>query len=331
MSSQDSVSSQKLISLVVPVFREEKNLRPFLLAVKTEIDRLPQYQWEFIFVNDGSPDSSQTVLELLCQEDERVKVVEFSRNFGKEIALSAGIHHAAGAAAITLDADLQHPPALIPKLLAQWEAGAEIVATIRVEQKRQPLMRRIGSGVFYWVMSKISSVEMVNKTTDYRLIDKTIINRFNVITERSRMYRGIIDWMGYRKVYVEFVADERSEGVAGYSYGKLLQLAIDSVTSFSIFPLKLAAYMGLLITGLSGLGLAASLTDYLMGGRFFNVTPSAIVIIANMLLNGIVLMCLGFIALYIGNIHGEVINRPLYLIRKTINLPAPTISNEHDQ
>lgn len=325
------MSRKKLISLVVPVYCEAANLEQFHFQVCQQVEKLPQYDWEFIFVNDGSPDHSLDVLEKLAAKDMRVKVIDFSRNFGKEVALSAGVHHAKGDAAITLDADLQHPPALIPELLASWEQGTEIVATIRVEQKKQPLMRRIGSGLFYWVMARISPVEMVNKTTDYRLIDRIIITRFNQMTERSRMYRGILDWMGYKKVYVEFVADERNEGVAGYSYSKLIQLALNSITSFSVFPLKLAAYLGVFITAISSIGLTVTLADFLVGENYLGVTPSAIVVIANMFLNGIVLMCLGFIALYIGNIHDEVINRPLYLIRRTINLPLPKPGPEHDQ
>lgn len=325
------MSQKKLISLVVPVYREEANLDQFHFEVSQQAEQLSQYDWEFIFINDGSPDRSLEVLEKLAAKDKRVKVIDFSRNFGKEVALSAGVHHAKGDAAITIDADLQHPPALLPELLEPWEQGAEIVATIRVEQKKQPLLRRIGSGIFYWIMARISPVEMVNKTTDYRLIDRIIITRFNQMTERSRMYRGILDWMGYKKVYVEFVADERNEGVAGYSYGKLIQLALNSITSFSVFPLKLAAYLGVFITTISSVGLMVSLADFLVGKNYLGVTPSAIVVIANMFLNGIVLMCLGFIALYIGNIHNEVINRPLYLIRHTINLPKPKPGPEHDQ
>jgi len=309
-----------LISLVVPVFREERNLARFYAKVQEVVQGLPDYQWEFLFVNDGSPDNSLLELIKLSEQDPRVKVIDFSRNFGKEIALSAGVHHAKGDAVITLDADLQHPPDLIPSLVAQWEQGAEIVATIRIQSIKQAFLRKLGSTLFYWLMARISKVEMVNKTTDYRLIDKKIVKRFNCMTERSRMYRGMIDWMGYKKVYVEFVADPRDEGVAGYSYRKLIDLAINSITSFSVFPLKLAAYLGLVITGVSTPLLALALFDFIFKITALNVTPSAIIVLANMLLNGVVLMCLGFIALYIGNIHDEVTNRHLYLVKNTYNL-----------
>jgi dolichol-phosphate mannosyltransferase len=314
----------RVIAIVVPVFREAGNLPHLYERLETVIRQLPQYGWEYIFVNDGSPDDSMPVLRGLARQDKRIKVIDFSRNFGKEIALTAGVQATYADAVITMDADLQHPPELIPRLVSEWEKGAEVVATIRNSIQRQPLLRRMGSRVYYWVMARISGLDMASKTTDFRLLDQRVVEAFRDVTERQRMFRGVIDWMGFRKVYVEFDAPARAEGSAGYSYGKLWKLALNSITAFSLLPLRLTGYLGLAITAGSGLLLAWMLiANYILGLRMF--TPLAIVVVINTFLIGIVLMAIGLVALYIGTIHTEVTNRPLYVIREKINFDDPSL------
>ncbi len=325
-SAQGSCETQivpgRLIAIVVPVFREAGSLPRLYERLETVIRPLPQYGWEYIFVNDGSPDDSMQVLRGLARQDKRIKVIDFSRNFGKEIALTAGVQATYADAVITMDADLQHPPELIPQLVSEWEKGAEVVATIRNSIQRQPLLRRIGSHVYYWVMARISGLEMASQTTDFRLLDQKVVEAFRDVTERERMFRGVIDWMGFRKVYVEFDAPAREEGSAGYSYGKLWHLALNSITAFSLLPLRLTGYLGLAITASSGLLLVWMLiANYVLGLRMF--TPLAIVMVSNTFLIGIVLMAIGLVALYIGTIHTEVTNRPLYVIREKINFDDP--------
>lgn len=308
------------IAIVIPVFREEKNVAKLHARLQDVVGRMPEFDWSYIFVNDGSPDNSFEELKKLAELDVRVKVLDFSRNFGKEVALTAGVHAARDAdAVICMDADLQHPPELIPKLVAAWLGGAEVVATIRKSIERQPLLKRIGSHGYYWLMSKISGLDMQSQTTDFRLFDKKVVEAFSRATERERMFRGIMDWLGFRKVYLEFHAGARQEGDAGYSYAKLWNLAVNSITSFSLFPLKLTGYLGVLISLVSGL----LLTWMLITRFFFNpamFTSLAFVVVANTLLIGIVLMSIGLVALYIGHIHTEVINRPLYVVREKINI-----------
>lgn len=309
---------RRQISVVIPVYREAKNLQRLHDRLNSVTSALPDFDWSFIMVNDGSPDDSLEVLRGLAGRDERVVVLDLSRNFGKEIALTAGVHEAEHAdAVICIDADLQHPPELIPQLVAQWEKGAEVVVTIRTQSEKQPLMRRLGSHGYYWVMSKISGLPMVSQTTDFRLYDKKVVAAFRHATERERMFRGIMDWMGFRRAYVRFQAGARPEGEAGYSYAKLWKLAITSITSFSLWPLRLTGYLGVLITTLSGLLLVWMLINYLVGSAS-NYTPLAIVVVANTFLIGIVLMAIGLVALYVGTIHTEVINRPLYLVRERL-------------
>lgn len=308
----------KLISVVIPVFCEEKNIPSFYERLENIIKDINGYIWEYIFVDDGSSDSSYAELQKLADKDKKVKVLRFSRNFGKEIALSAGIEAASGDAVITIDADLQHPPELIPDMIKKWEGGVDIVATIRKKTEKQPLIRRIGSILFYWLMNKISQVEMVSQTTDFRLLDRKVVDVFKTIKEKSRMYRGIIDWMGFKKEYIEFNADARMEGVSCYSYRKLFALAINSITSFSLFPLKIAGITGVVITFFSGILLLVMFpTKFLFKSQYFS--SLSIVVVINTFLIGIVLICLGFIALYIGSIHNEVVNRPLYIVKDRLN------------
>jgi dolichol-phosphate mannosyltransferase len=287
--------------------------------LNTITDQLIDYQWEYIFVNDGSSDESFLVLSELAELDHKNKVLDLSRNFGKEIALTAGVHEAEDiGAVICIDADLQHPPELIPELIKKWNEGFEIVATIRTSIEKQPLLRRIGSKIYYWLMSKISGVQMESQTTDFRLYDKKVIDAFSLVTERERMFRGVMDWMGFKKVYLEFEADARLYGEAGYSYSKLWQLAVTSITSFSLWPLKLTGYFGVLITLMSGLLLSWMLINHFIVQEL-NYSTLAIVVVANTFLIGLVLIAIGLVAHYVGNIHTEVINRPLYIIREKIN------------
>ena len=310
--------SGKLITLVIPVFQEAGNINNLVRRIDAAIAKLGNYRWSYVFVNDGSTDDSLAILRALARADTRIHVLDLSRNFGKEIALTAGAHEAEDAdAIICIDADLQHPPELIPKLVTEWEAGADVVATIRTRIDRQPLLRRAGSHLYYWLMSQISGLPVVSQTTDFRLYDRKVVQAFKHATERERMFRGIMDWLGFKRVYVEFRADARSEGNAGYTYAKLWKLALNSITAFSLWPLRLTGYMGVAITVGSGLLLAWMLLNYALGTPIA-YTPLAIVVVANTFLIGIVLMAIGLVALYVGTIHTEVINRPLYIVRERI-------------
>lgn len=309
----------KHIAIVVPVYREAGNIFCLHQRLEAVTSRLAQYTWEYIFVNDGSPDDSWQRLGELAVLDTKVRAFDLSRNFGKEIALTAGVHEAQHAdAVICMDADLQHPPEVIPKLVEAWQQGAEVVATIRTGMEKQPLLRKLGSHFYYWLMARISGLDMVSQTTDFRLYDRKVIEAFARATERERLFRGMMDWMGFKKVYVEFKAAAREAGEAGYSYSKLWQLAINSMTSFSLFPLRITGYLGMFISICSGLLLSWMLiSNYVLGLKQF--TPLAVVVVFNTFLIGIVLMAIGLVALYIGTIHTEVINRPLYLIRERLN------------
>jgi dolichol-phosphate mannosyltransferase len=309
----------KSIAIVIPVYREEKNLNALHNRLESVTTKITQISWQYIFVNDGSTDDSFKVLCDLAKKDSKTKVIDLSRNFGKEVALSAGVHESGSVdAVICIDADLQHPPELIPVLIEKWEEGAEVVVTVRKAIKGQAIIRKIGSNLYYWLMKNFCNFEIIPKSTDFRLYDASVILAFKEITERERMFRSIMDWMGFKKEIVEFDADARHEGKASYSFPKLWSLATSSLTSFSLWPLRIAGYLGLLITSLSGALLVWMLLNYFILGNLI-YSPLAIAMIANTFFIGIVLMAIGIVAVYIGTIHIEVINRPLYLIRKKIN------------
>lgn len=308
-------NDKKRISIVTPVHNEEKNIRPFFDAVTQALAPLP-YLIEIIFVDDGSSDRSPAVIQELETAHPTVRGITFSRNFGKEAAITAGIRAATGHAVICLDADLQHPPSLIPSFITQWEAGAEVVIGIRAHSKSDLWVKRAGSRLFYAIMNLISETRIVPRETDFRLIDRTVADAFNDLTEHYRLTRGLIDWLGFKRAYVHFHAQERLRGHASYSTIKLVQLALASFVSHSLLPLRLAGYLGVIITFSAGcLGVVMVLDRYVAHWGL-NFSGPAILAAIILFLVGIVLICLGLLAFYIGNIHIETQNRPLYVVRK---------------
>jgi len=305
--------AKKLISLVVPIYNEEKNIPVFYEKASEILTSLP-YDFEMIFINDGSQDKSIFELEKISQKDERVKIVDFSRNFGKEIAITAGVNACRGDACLMIDADLQHPLEKIPEFISKWEEGMEVVVGVREKNKGEGIVKKMGSYFFYKIINRISDMEIVSRATDFRLIERIVIDEFNKLSERNRMTRALIDWLGFRREYISFVANERLHGKASYSFWKLTRLAFNSMVSFSLFPLKLAGYLGITITIISAiLGLFMFITNYVTGTLEFS--GAAILAVIILFLIGIVLICLGLIALYIANIHAEVTARPMYVIR----------------
>lgn len=309
----------KLVSFVIPVYNEEANLSLLYRRLKDVTAKLKKrYRFEFLFVNDGSTDQSGRLISKLSAQDRCVKYIELSRNFGKEIALTAGLNHAKGEVAITLDADLQHPVKLAAKFLERWEKGADVVIGIRQENKGDDFVRRFSSILFYKIMNFVGGMHLVPRATDYRLIDRKVIDEFNRFTERSRITRGLLDWLGFKRDYIYFSSKERAFGKPGYSILKLTRLAFSSFVSLSLFPLRLAGYLGVVIMLFSGtLGLFILVNQYVLDEPVgFIFSGTAILAIFIMFLIGIVLVSIGLIALYIANIHNEVLNRPMYVIRE---------------
>ena len=314
------MADKPLISIIIPVYNEAENIPNFFAAlIKVLSDSEEKYDWEIIFIDDGSSDTS--VLELNKITDSRVCVLEFSRNFGKEAALSAGLARARGEAAIMIDADFQHPIELIPEFIKKWEAGAEVVIGIRNKNKKAGLIKLAGSFLFYKIISRISAVKIVPNGTDFRLVDREVIDAFNHLSEKNRMTRALINWLGFRRDYIHFEANERASGNAGYNFSKLVSLALNSFVALSLFPLKLAGYLGIfIILTIGPFGLYIMLGKYIFDWEYASSFsgPAQLAILITFLV-GIILSSLGLIALYIANIQSEVVGRPLYIIRRRKN------------
>lgn len=307
----------KKISIIIPAHNEELNIpiiyKEIFKALSTLSDK---YDYEIVFVNDGSFDKTGEAINIIIEDDKRVKYLEFSRNFGKEMAITAGLNNCAGDCAIIMDADLQHPPTMIPNFIADWKKGFEVVVGIRKKSKSDSWIKVLGSKLFYRIMSRISETDIAPNSTDFRLIDRKVIDAFNLCTERTRIARGLIAWLGFKKSFIEFEAGERSNGKASYNTLKLFKLALSSFVSMSLFPLKVAGYLGVFITLFAGiLGVFIFLAKFVFN-NFLGFTWLAALTVINIFLIGIVLSCLGLIALYIASIHEEVLNRPLYVIRE---------------
>lgn len=312
--------SQKIISIIIPVFNEEENI-PLLYDGLAGVwqNIADKYEYEFIFINDGSNDKSGEVIEEIARKDARVKYIEFSRNFGKEVALSAGLDAARGDAVVMIDADLQHPVELIPDFLEKWENGAEVVIGVRHKNKGEGIVKKIGSLLFYKIMNAIGDTKITPSATDYRLLDKKVVLAFRCFTEHGRMTRGLIDWLGFKREYINFIANGRKNGLACYGKMNLVKLALSTIVSHSLLPLKLAGYLGVVITSLFGLaGFLLFFGIYVFHNKFaMSFTGTAQLAIVVVFLVGIILFCLGLIALYIANIQAEVLKRPTYVIRKS--------------
>jgi len=311
----------KLISIIVPAHNEEKNISLFVSSFGPIFDSLKsKYEFEILFVNDGSIDKTLDEIYKVIDNnnDLNIKVIDLSRNFGKEIALTAGLNLCNGSCAVMLDADLQHPIELIPEFIAKWESGADVVVGVRKTNKDDNILKKIGSLIFNKIVSKISSVDYTSRSTDYRLIDRVVIDEFNKLKEGNRMTRGLIDWLGFKREYIYFDAKPRINGERSYSLKKLYRLFIDGIIQNSLFPLKIAGYLGGAITLVSGIfGLCIIIGRYIVKNSWWqSISHNVILGVLNMFLIGIVLCCLGLIALYIADISNESKGRPLYVINK---------------
>jgi glycosyltransferase involved in cell wall biosynthesis len=314
---------KKLVSIVIPAYNEAHGLASFAKGLLAHISTLTAYHREVIFVNDGSIDATWEIIASCAKQDDRVKGLNFSRNFGKELAMSAGLQYAKGAAVITLDADGQHPIERLGEFLEAREAGSAIVYNRRPHIAGASWLKRGSSALFYKVFNTIAEFPFEPQTTDYRLLDRQVVDIFLQFKEKNRVYRGLIDWMGFPKKVLVFDALPNPHGrKPSYSYNKLTQLAITSITSFSVWPLKLVGKLGGLITTLSFLMMIVIVVDKLTVDHF-GFTNLGFMVMANTFFVGILMISLGLIAIYIAQIHEEVKGRPLYIIKDTLNCTSP--------
>jgi len=315
----NQIGSKPVVTIVVPVYNEEAAIGPFAKELFSVCAKNTNYECEYIFVNDGSGDETQLKLEQLAAKHSSVTVIEFSRNFGKEAATSAGLAEAKGDAVIMIDADLQHPPEHMPEFVAKWQAGADVVIGVRKNDASDAHFKKLGSRMYYKVINLISDgVEIIPRATDYRLLDRRVVDEFVRLTEHNRMTRGLIDWLGFRRDYIYFETPERQNGEASYTTWKLIKLATESVISHSLLPLRLAGYLGILITFISGVLGSVMLVDRFFYPLGYEFSGPAILAVIILFMVGIILIAIGLLAYYVAFIYAETQNRPLYVVRQRI-------------
>ncbi len=312
-----TTSKTPLLSVVVPLYNESAVLMQFHNLLVGALHAAGYTDYEIIYCDDGSLDASVEIVHKLHAESARVKLVALSRNFGKEIATTAGIMQARGQALITIDADGQHPVDLIPEFITRWQQGSKVVVGIRTANRKEGMLKRYGSKLFYRLFNRFTGSRLIPGSTDFRLIDRSVQQEFVRMTERNRITRGLIDWLGYNRDYVYFRANPRLGGEASYSYKKLLKLAVDSVISLSLSPLYVTAYIGAVVLPVSVLlGLFMLINALLSDPLHLHATGSAYVMVLLLFLVGVLLVSQGIIGLYLSHIHTETQNRPLFVIDK---------------
>jgi glycosyltransferase involved in cell wall biosynthesis len=306
-----------LLSIIVPMRNEARNVGPLLDRLRPLLDRLGLAA-EVLCVDDGSTDGTSEILRLSHALDPRIKAIVLSRNFGKEVALAAGLREARGDAVVLMDADLQHPPELIESFLERWREGYEMVYAQRRDRRGESAVRRWLSAGFYRLFALVSQTDLPPGAGDFRLLDRRVVDALNAIEERTRFTKGLYSWVGFRQIGVPFDVPERNGGRSRFSLLSLWRLAVDGITAFSTIPLRVWSYLGLLVSAIAlGYG-SYILVRTLLYGADLPGYPSLMVAI--MLLSGVQLVGLGVMGEYVGRIFAEVKRRPLYLVRETIGL-----------
>lgn len=308
--------NKTVISIVVPVYNEEAVVFESYKRLKGVMESLNE-PYEMIFVNDGSRDATPGIVRRICEDDPTVHFIDFARNFGHQVAISAGMDYASGEAVVVIDADLQDPPEVIPAMIAKWREGYDVVYGKRAERKGETLFKRFTSAAFYRVLQTLTDVDIPVDTGDFRLIDRKVCDALKLIKERNRYVRGIISWLGFKQTGVEFVRDKRFAGETKYPLKKMLRFAFDGITSFSVKPLKLSSYVGGIVSFAGFAYLLVVVYQKLFTER--TVTGWASMMAVSLFFNGVVLMMLGIIGEYIGRIYDEAKGRPLYVVRETLN------------
>jgi len=311
-----------LISVVVPVYNEEESLEAFYEAVSNRLNHL-EIAWELVFVNDGSKDRSLEILHSLHERDSRVHIIDFARNFGHQIAITAGSSHASGDAVICMDADLQHPPELIPEMIQLWKDGNHVVYTVRSYGEEIGWFKKKTSQWFYSVLNNISDTSFIPGAADFRLMDRKVVDSLNEMPERTRFVRGMVSWLGFRQIGIPYIANPRVAGTSKYTLRKMLAFAIDGITGFSTKPLRWITYLGMMVASISIFYACYVLFETIFLGKQTPGWPT--LIITMLLLGGIQLISLGVIGEYIGKIYMETEQRPFYVVQEKIGFETTNI------
>jgi len=306
------------ISVIIPVLNEEQNITVLADRLTEVLNK--KFSYEIIFIDDGSSDGTIEKLKILTYKNKDVKVIEFSRNFGNQAAVSAGLNYCTGECAVIIDGDLQDPPELIPEMVNKWREGYDVVYAQRIFRKGESYFKRITASIFYRLLQRLTNVKIPKDTGDFRLIDRKVVHALKQMPERNRFLRGMVAWAGYRQTGIEYVRDKRFSGKTKYPLFKMLRFAVTGITSFSYLPLQLASYFGFFVSGISFIS-----GIYVLYLKFFTdktIQGWTSLMIALLFLGGIQLITLGIIGEYIGRMSEEVKQRPAYLIRNKYNIDS---------
>lgn len=298
------------------MYNEQEALDILYRELKSVTETIPEHEFEYLFVNDGSKDATLDEIKKLAEQDARVRYVSFSRNFGKEAAMYAGLKSASGDYVALMDADLQDPPALLPQMIQMIESGeCDNVATRRVNRKGEPPIRSFFAKCFYKVMRKLTHIEIADGARDYRLMSRAMVDSILSVSEYNRFSKGIFAWVGYETRWLEFENVERAAGETKWSFWKLVRYSFDGIVNFSDTPLRISSYLGLLLTGLSFVAIIIEVIRALVFGDPVAGWPSLVCIIT--FIGGIQLFCMGIMGQYIAKTYMEVKRRPLYIVKES--------------
>lgn len=304
---------RKKISIVVPVCNEESNIQLIISSIQKEIEPL-DYNYELVFVDDGSNDKTLENIRHLSLSNPNLYFISFSRNFGHQNALKAGFDMCCGDCIISMDGDMQHPPSMIPLLIQKWEDGFDIVYTIRKDHKEVPMLKRKTSEMFYNFLNRLSDIDLESGTADFRLIDKSVVSIIRNFTETDLFWRGLVKWLGFKQIGIEYEPSERKFGTSKYTLKKMIQFALRGITSFSVKPLTIAIYLGFLFSILSLLYIPYILYSLFSGNAISGWTSLIVTIV---FFNGLELMILGILGIYLGKLFMQSKQRPHYIVKES--------------
>ncbi len=307
-------------SIIAPIFNEFENIPELYRRISQVMDSTGE-TWELILVDDGCTDGSTERIRELAERDSRVRPIIFARNFGHQIAVTAGLDYARGQAMVVIDADLQDPPETILELAKKWKEGYEVVYAVRAEREGESWFKLLTASVFYRLIYRITDVKIPLDTGDFRLIDRKVVDVMNSMREKHRFLRGMSSWIGFKQIGVEYKRAARHAGVTKYPFRKMLKLALNAITGFSYFPLQVATYFGFISAGIAILAIPIVAALRLAGSHFFEGQTTTLISV--LFLGGVQLISLGILGEYIGRIYDEVKGRPLYVVRE-----APKDSNQ---
>lgn len=313
------------LSVIVPLYNEEPVIREMYRRL-TDVLESNRFDYEIVLINDGSRDETLSKAKQLCETDKRIKLISFSRNFGHQIAITAGMDNASGQIVVVIDADLQDPPEVIVEMIEKWREGCQVVYGVRKERKGESSFKLLSAALFYRILRKMTPLEIPVDTGDFRLMDKKVVEQLTHMRERSRFVRGMVSWVGFSQGKVEYVRDTRVAGETKYPFKKMMKFAIDGILSFSQLPLKISSAFGFLCSVLSfGLLVYGVMAKYL---RPETIIPGwTSIFVASLFLGGVQLISIGILGEYLGRIYEEIKGRPLYIIDEQMNFESQKLLN----